>query len=73
MTTPRSVNRSPDYDSKTDEDTRPRDLSTDGRAPVLEPNEARQGVTHHNVRRVLAISVAALAIAYVILYFVYFH
>jgi hypothetical protein len=40
---------------------------------VLEPNEARQGVTHHNVRRVLAISLAGIVVAYLVIYFAFFH
>jgi hypothetical protein len=66
-----SVNRSPDYDDKTDEDPRGTPPA-DGRRPVLEPNEARQGVTHHNVRRVLGISLVLLVLAYLVVYFGYF-
>ncbi len=54
--------RAPDYDDKTDEGPRPARTAT-APAPVLEPNEARQAATHHNVRFVLAISVAVLVVA----------
>jgi hypothetical protein len=67
-----TTSRSPDYDSRTDEDPRPRPSPPDGRAPVLEPNEARQGVTHHNVRRVLLLSIAGLVIAYIVVYVIFF-
>jgi hypothetical protein len=66
------ANRSPDYDDKTDEGPRPvADASAP--APVLEPNEARQGVTHHNVRRVLAISLAGIVVAFLVVYVAFFH
>jgi hypothetical protein len=68
-----STGRSADYDSKTDEDPRPRPSPPEGRAPVLEPNEARQGITHMHVRRVLGISLIVLIVAYIVVYFVYFH
>lgn len=68
-----STGRSPDYDSKVDEDPKQRPSPPEGRAPVLEPTEARQGITHQNVRVVLAVSVAVLVIAYVVIYVVYFH
>ena len=68
-----STGRSPDYDSKVDEDTKQRPTPPAGRAPTLEPTEARGGVTHHNVRLVLAVSVAVLVVAYIIIYLVYFH
>lgn len=42
-------------------------------APVVEtPNEARQGVTGHGVRYVLVISVAAVVVAFVVIYAVFF-
>jgi hypothetical protein len=62
--------RAPDYDDKRDESGRVRG-PTPG-APTLEPNEARQGVPHHNVRFVLAASTAAVVAAFVIIYLVYF-
>jgi uncharacterized membrane protein SpoIIM required for sporulation len=68
-----SSGRSPDYDSKIDEDARQRPSPPAGQAPVLEPTEARQGITHHNVRIVLAVSVGVLVIAYVIIYLLFFH
>jgi hypothetical protein len=39
---------------------------------VKSKNEARQGVTGHNVRYVLWISVAAVIILFAIVWFVYF-
>jgi hypothetical protein len=42
------------------------------RRPVLSETEARQGVTGHNVRYVLGFGLAAVIIAFVILYVVYF-
>ena len=66
-----ATDRAPDYDDKTDES--PRSATQGGRAgPVLEPNEARGAVTHHNVRIVLAVSVAVLVVLYVIVYFAFF-
>jgi hypothetical protein len=64
--------RSPDYDEKTDEGPRPIDDRSTA-APVLEANEARQGVTHHNVRRVLAISLAGIVVAFLVVYVAFFH
>ncbi len=43
-----------------------------GPTPVLEPNEARQGVTHHNVWRVWATSLAAAIAAMVLIYLYFF-
>ena len=40
--------------------------------PVVPAPLARQGVTGHNVRYVLGFSIAAVVIAFVIVYFVYF-
>lgn len=65
------TDRAPDYDDKTDEGQRP-SVTANSPAPVLEPNEARGAATHHNVRFVLAISVALLVVAYVIVYFAFF-
>ena len=61
--------RSPDYSDPTDEAESPPAMRRgETIAPVLKPNEARGGVTHHNVRIILAVSllaaVAALTIAY---------
>ena len=64
--------RSPEYDDKTDEAPVP-PRSADAPAPVLEPNEARAGVTHHNVRWVLAISLAGVVAALVLVYVAFFH
>jgi hypothetical protein len=63
--------RSPDYDDPADESgQRVRAPTAD--TPVLEPNEARQGIAHQNVRRVLAISLAAVIAAMVLLYLYFF-
>jgi hypothetical protein len=40
--------------------------------PVLNKTEARQGVTGHNVRYVLGFGLAAVIIAFAVIYFVYF-
>lgn len=39
--------------------------------PVVSKDEARQGVTGHNVRYVLGFSLAAIIIAFTVLYVVY--
>ena len=65
--------RAPDYNDKTDEATvcaslrAPREACAD-----LEPNEARQGATHHNVRYVLGISLVAVIVAMAVAYFAFF-
>lgn len=68
-----STGRSPDYDSKVDEDPRQRPSPSGGRAPVLGPTEAPGGITHQNVRVVLAVSIAVLVIAFIAIYLIYFH
>jgi hypothetical protein len=40
--------------------------------PVVSTREARQGVTGHNVRYVLGVSLAALIIAFGIIWLIYF-
>jgi hypothetical protein len=40
--------------------------------PVIPTSRARQGVTGHNVRYVLGFGIAAIVVAFVILYLVYF-
>ncbi len=40
--------------------------------PVLDKTEARQGVTGHNARYVLGFGLAAVIIAFVVVYVVYF-
>jgi hypothetical protein len=42
------------------------------RRPVISTRAARQGVTGHNVRYVLGLSLAALIIAFGIIYLIYF-
>jgi hypothetical protein len=39
---------------------------------VISTTQARQGVTGHNVRYVLGFGLAAIVIAFAIIYFVYF-
>jgi hypothetical protein len=46
--------------------------STAEHRPVVSKDEARQGVTGHNVRYVLGFSLTAVIIAFAILYVVYF-
>lgn len=62
--------RAPDYNDKTDEASpaTPASLGT----PNLEPNEARGGVTQHNVRVVLAASIAGAVVILAIVYFAFF-
>ncbi len=59
--------RSKDYDQPTDA-TIPADAPVPPGEVDLMPNEARAGVTHHNVRTVLAVSlvgvIALMGIAY---------
>jgi hypothetical protein len=47
------------------------DRTTEQR-PVLSKNEARQGVTGHNVRYVLGFGLAAIIIAFAVIYILYF-
>jgi hypothetical protein len=44
-----------------------------GDAPVKSATEARQGVTGHNVRYVLAFGVLAIIVAFAVIYGYYFH
>jgi len=44
-----------------------------GNTPVKSTTEARQGVTGHNVRYILAISVLAVIVAFAVVYGYYFH
>ena len=46
--------------------------STAEHRPVVAKTEARQGVTGHNVRYVLGFGLAAIIIAFAVIYFVYF-
>lgn len=65
--------RAPDYKDKTDESASPPPRAPGGRiTPVLEPNEARQGATHHNVRYVLGVSLAVVIVAMAVAYFAFF-
>jgi hypothetical protein len=40
--------------------------------PVIPARQARQGVTGHNVRLVLGLSIAAVVIAFAIIWILYF-
>lgn len=42
------------------------------RRPIIPASRARQGVTGHNVRFVLGFGIAAIVVAFLILYVVYF-
>lgn len=64
--------RAPDYNDKTDESDTPPKRPTGTITPVLEPNEARQGVTRHNVWRVLLISLTGVVVAFVLIYLFFF-
>ena len=65
--------RGPDYEDKRDvADVQPRKHPAGRITPVLDPNEARQGATHHNVRLVLAISLGVSIVAMAIVYFAFF-
>jgi hypothetical protein len=46
--------------------------STTEHRPVVSKTEARQGVTGHNVRYVLGFGLAAIIVAFVAIYFIYF-
>ena len=65
------MTRSPDYDDKTDEGPAATARVQPG-TPVLEPNEARGGMTHHNVRVVLGVSLVAIIVLFVIVYVAFF-
>src|SRR5262245_53565238 len=60
--------RAPDYNDKTDETPLPSREQRRPASAVLEPNEARQGVTHHNVRYVLAIGLLLVVVAFGVIY-----
>lgn len=65
--------RAPDYDDKQDEADVPPPKDKSGRiTPVLEPNEARQGATHHGVRYVLGLSLGLVVIGFIAAYFLFF-
>jgi hypothetical protein len=51
---------------------RPQPRPPEDRAPVLSRRSARQGVTGHNVRYVLGFSLAAVVIAFIIIYLLFF-
>jgi hypothetical protein len=66
-----STQRAPDYSDRTDE-TRPGTAPSRPGSPALEPNEARAGVTNHNVRFVLAAGIAGAVIVLAVVYFAFF-
>jgi hypothetical protein len=51
---------------------RPQPRSPEDRAPVLSRRSARQGVTGHNVRYVLGFGLAAVVVAFIIIYLLFF-
>jgi hypothetical protein len=63
--------RSEDYEKPTDIDPRPEPPPKPGEVDLL-PNEARQGITHQNVRTVLALSTLGIVVAFAIVYFAFF-
>jgi hypothetical protein len=67
-----NIERAPDYDDKTDEAPVAPPAMAGGVAPALEPNEARQAVTNHNVRYVLGFGVAGIVVAFAVVYFAFF-
>ena len=46
--------------------------TTSQHRPIVTKTEARQGVTGHNVRYVLVFGLAAVIIAFAVVYFIYF-
>jgi hypothetical protein len=46
--------------------------STSEHRTVVSTNQAREGVTGHNVRYVLGFGLAAIIIAFAVIYFIYF-
>jgi len=50
----------------------PQSRSPEDRAPILSRRSARQGVTGHNVRYVLGFSLAAVVIAFIVIYLLFF-
>lgn len=67
----RKMTRSADYDDKTDEAPSRQPAVPPG-TTVLEPNEARQGVTHQNVRMVLGFGLAGAVVVLAIAWIVFF-
>jgi hypothetical protein len=51
---------------------KPPERPTSEQRPVLSKTEARQGVTGHNVRYVLGFGLAAVIIAFAVIYFISF-
>jgi hypothetical protein len=51
---------------------RPQSPSPEDRAPILSGRSARQGVTGHNVRYVLGFGLAAVVVAFIIIYLFFF-
>jgi hypothetical protein len=67
-----STDRAPDYKDQTDEADIPPPALAGGTAPALEPNEARQGATHHNVRYVLGLGIFGIVVAFLVVYVAFF-
>jgi hypothetical protein len=67
-----STDRAPDYDDSTDQAPAPPPAMAGGVAPALKPNEARQGVTQHNVRYVLGFGLLGVVVAFLLVYFAFF-
>ena len=63
-----STVRSPEYDDKRDETPLTKAELARPASAVLEPNEARGGSTHHNMRYVLAISTITLVVIFAALW-----
>lgn len=61
--------RSAEYNDKRDEVPAPAAEKRRPASAVLEPNEARAGATHYNMRYVLVISTVTLAIIFAALWF----
>ncbi len=66
------TDRAPDYDDKQDEGPRQTGRSSRG-TTVLEPNEARGAVRHHNVGIVLGVSLGVAVLALAVIYVAFFN
>ncbi len=54
------------------QDNRPREMEAGDRPMVKPTNQARQGVTGHNVRYVLALALGAVVVAFAVIYLLNF-
>jgi len=66
-----ATDRSPEYDDKTDQAPR-HPAARPASSLTLEPNEARQGMTHRGVRYVLGISLGLIVLAFIVAYITFF-